>query len=236
MKGSKRVYIVFAMLAFILFATAPLATAAVDKVRCILWQGDTAKQHTAISGQAAQLMAVITTTNTAQIWYKWVYGDGTESSVSTLSGATKYNVSITHSYTGAIGTPFTAVLMVDAVDNSMSNAVTDSYLVKLEEDNLDSKVNIAIDKGLWYLYTTTSSSSYFHTFDNSPFIVLYNGASNTGNHFASSTASAVHAFAINNHKVNGDFNQDPYAEAVKLGMNWLIQGYYYNSSYPMLQA
>ncbi len=200
--------------------TAVSAYAAVDTVRCIVWQGDPAKFHTAISGESVRLKGVITTTDINEIWYKWVYGDGTESAVSTLSGNTKYSVSIDKAYTGAEETPFTAILQVDAVDASMANAVSDTFLVKIQSDSLNARVNIAIDNGLWYLYTTNYSNSYFHTFDSSTFLVW-----NYSSYYASPTASAIQAFAINNHKINGDTNEDPYVESVQLGLKWLIQGY-----------
>jgi len=231
---NRKLYTIAALTGAGLLLAASLASAAVDKVRCIVWQGDPAKYHTAISGQSAQLKAVITTDSTATVWYKWVYGDGTESGVTALSGATQYKVAVNHIYSGAAETPFTAQLQVDSVDSSMNNAVKDNYLIKLQDVSLDSRVNIAIDKGLWWLYTNNYNHSYLHTFDGSPFMVWNQTSYST--FYASPTASAVQAFAINNHKINGNVDEDPYAEAVKLGMNWLMQGYYYNSSYPMLRA
>ncbi len=235
MKKNYGCFILALVAGIVLLGTASLATAAVDNVRCIPWQGDTAKYHTAISGQSAQLKGVIDTTDTSTVWYKWVFGDGSESAVTALSGATRYKVSINHTYTGVSETPFTAQLLVDDVDSSMANAVADPYFIKLQEDVLDARVNIAIDKGLWWLYTNNSSNPNFHTLDGSPFMVW--SQSSYGWFFASPTASAIQAFAINNHKVTGDFAEDPYAEAVQLGLNWLTRGYYYSStSYPMLQA
>jgi hypothetical protein len=207
------------------------ASAAVDKVICVPWQGNITKFHTAIDSQTIRLKGVIKTTDTTMVWYKWVYGDGAESSVYALSGKTKYNVESDHTYSGAAGTPFTAQLLVDHVDSSMANAIADSYLVKIEENNLDARINIAIDNGLWYLYKSGSDgSSYYHTFDGSPFMVW-----SYGSYFASPTASVMHAFEINGHKETGDPDQDPYAEYVDWGLNWLFNGWYYQNQYPMLR-
>ncbi len=233
-KTKSKLYSTIALTGAGLLLSASLAAADIDKVRCIVWQGDSAKYHTAISGQSAQLKAVITTDSTATIWYKWVYGDGSESGVSSLSGATQYKIAATHTYTGASETPFTAQLLVDSVDSSMANAVSDNYLVKLQDNSLDSRVNIAIDKGLWWLYTNNYTHSNQHTFDGSPYMAW--NQTSYGTFQAAPTASAIQAFAINNHKTSGNVNEDPYVEAVQLGMNWLMQGYYYNTSYPMLQA
>ena len=180
------------------------------------------------------LKGVITTTNTNSIWYKWVFGDGTESSVQELNGATKYNVEEVHTYTGAaVGTPFTAMLMVDDVDSSMANARSDTYLLKIEEDNLDSRINIAIDTGLWTLYKNAvfsdGATAPYLTYNSQPVAVW-----NYSSYYASPTASAIQAFMINNHKETGNASEDPYVEPVAQGLNWLFNGHYNNS--PMLQA
>jgi len=207
------------------------AQAAVDKVICVPWQGNVNSYHTTVSGHNVEMKGVIKTTDTSTIWYKWVFGDGTESSVVTTSGRTKYNVEIFHTYTGADDTPFTARLLVDDVDSSMANAQEDNYLVRIHADNLDAKINMAIDRGLWYLYKNgTNTSRYYQTRDGSPFMVW-----SYGSYFSSPTACAVHAFEINGHKETGDFDEDPYAEYVQLGLNWLFNGYYYNTTYSMLQ-
>ena len=234
---TKRGILLLVLLLFGTMILASTAMAAVENVRCILWQGDATKYHTAIDGQAVRLKGVITTTDTSTIYYRWQPGDGSPlAAVQTLSGLTKYNVEFDHVYSGAVGTPFTALLEVDDVDASMANAVGDTYLVKIEEPGLDAEINIAIDNGLWWLYQSTYNHSLFYTFDGSPFLVFYRLGSYSNNYFASPTASTIQAFAINNHKINGNTNEDPYVEAVQLGMNWLIQGYYSNPAYPMLRA
>lgn len=199
---------------------------------CVPWQGDINKYHTTVSGQSLEIKGVIKTINTATVWYKWVFGDGTESSALgvALTGSTKYNVQVNHTYTGADSTPFTAKLLLDDVDDTMANAVSDNYLVKIEADNLDARINMAIDRGLWTLYkNAVTSYGDYHTFDGSPYAVW-----SYSSYYASPTASAIHAFQINGHKETGNFNEDPYAEVVKLGFNWLFNGYYSTTSYPML--
>lgn len=237
MKKGKKAYFILIMACITIFAAASIASAAVDKVICVPWQGDINKQHTAISGQAMQLKCVVKTTDTSMVWYKWVFGDGTpDSGISPLSGSTKYNVETTHTYTAATGTPFTAQLLV-ANNNAVSNPVSDPYLLKIEENNLDSKVNIGIDKGLWWLYKqggTHSYASYPHTYDNSAQMTWLQTA-HIGT-LESPTASAVHAFGINGHKIHGDPDQDPYVEAVQGGMNYLVKGYFNTTANPALQA
>lgn len=239
-KNSKsffKLYSVVALTGLGLLASASLASAAVDKVRCIVWQGDPAKQHTAISGQSARLKAVIDTDNTSMIWYRWVYGDGTSSAVSSASGSKRYKVAIDKVYTAATGTPFTAKLQVDATSNAMTNVVEDTYLIKVEDNNLDTRVNIAIDNGLWWLYQQGGNhgySSYPHTYDGSPQMTWVQTSSVYT--LATPTASAIQAFGINGHKTKGNVNEDPYVEAVQQGMNYLVKGYNYYTSYPALRA
>jgi hypothetical protein len=207
----------------------PLASAAPTNVICVPWQGDINKYHTTWSGNDAILKCVIQTDATSTIYYKWNFGDGTESSVLSQSGKTKYNVEIKHTYIGAEGTPFKAKL-ITADNNLLANPKEDPYLVMLQPNGLDSKVNVAIDTGLWYLYKNQFSNTATKSFDGSPVIVW-----SYDYYFASPTASAVQAFEINGHMETGDFNEDPYAESVQKGLNWLFNGYYSSTSYPMLK-
>ncbi len=207
------------------------AFAAIDQVRCILWQGDTTKYHTAIIDEPVTLRAVITTTNGDPIEYKWVFNDGTaDSDVVELSGNTKYNITIDHTFVGLPGTPFTAQLVVMEPSEELARAavtVTDNYLVKLEQDSTNAQVNIAIEKALWRLYTWMNyydgvTDNTYKTMNGQPlaFWPWY--------YHPSATASVVQAFMINNHKETGNFSEDPYAEAVKWGLNWLFNGLYNN--------
>jgi hypothetical protein len=231
LRNITRILIVTLLVTSVL-ALLPAASAAVDKVICVPWQGDINKYHTTWSGQDIFLKGVIKTDSSATIWYKWNFGDGTESSVVSLSGNTKYNVEIKHTYTGAVGTPFTAQLLVDDVDNTMANAISDNYLVKIEAANLDSEINVAIDNGLWYLYKVQWTNSNTRSYNGLPVAVW----SSYSSYFASPTASAVHAFEINGHKETGDPDEDPYVQAVTDGLNWLLNGYYGSTSSPMLQS
>jgi hypothetical protein len=228
MKMKRRGFVFVALFCVSLFGLASMASAAVDKVICVPWQGDISKYHTAISGQAVQLKGVIKTTDTSMVWYKWVFGDGTaDSAITSLSGSTKYNVEITHTYTAATGTPFTAQLQV-ANNNAVADPkIVDTYLVKIEDNTLDARINIAIDKGLWYLYKTQTYGTYAAgTYGPNP--VNYGYWSNTGGgggydgYYFGPTSSAVQAFEINNHLQNGNPDEDPYVEAVARGFNWMF--------------
>ena len=225
-----------------LFAFSSWSWAAVNKVICVPWQGDINKQHTAISGVAVQLKGVIKTTDTTAVYYKWVFGDGNESGVTTLSGATKYNVDTTHTYTAATGTPFTALMQVSNT-SPFALSKQDAYLLQIENNEINAQINIAIDKGLWWLYKNAQSNNPVYGPNYGNWTQTYDGSTamtwvqtSYVNSLASPTASAVHAFAINGHKINGNPDEDPYVEAVKFGMNYLTNGYFSNTSYPALNA
>ncbi len=215
-------------------AASPVASAAVSKVICVPWQGDVTKYHTTIAGGGGMLKGVIKTTSTAAHYYRWVYGDGGQSAVLSLSGNTWYTVEDAHAYAGAVGTPFTAQLVV-ADNNALAGPTIDSYLVKIEDNTLDPRVNIAIDNGLWYSYKqgvrADGVTGSFLTYDGSP-IVYWTSSGYRG----SATASAVQAFEINGSKESGDFDQDPYSEYVAKGLKFLIMGYVNNTSTPNLRS
>jgi large repetitive protein len=225
------------LLSALLLLSIGTASAAVDKVICVPWQGDVVKQHTALNGVAVQLKGVIKTSDTSPVYYKWVFGDGSaDSTPILLSGDTKYSVDTTHAYTAASGTPFTALLQVS---NSLPFSLTlqDTYLVKLEDDSQDARINLAIDMGLWWLYkqgNTHGYTGYGRTYDGSPPMTWLQTSSLYT--LVTPTASAVHAFGINGHKMKGNPDQDPYVEAVQMGMNYLVKGYNYYTSYPALRA
>lgn len=211
---------------------AGAATAAVDKVICVPWQGDINKQHTIIGGQAAQLKCVIKTTDTSAVYYKWVFGDGTDSGVTTLSGATKYNVEASRTYSSAVGTPVTAKLQVSNT-NPFVMVKEDPYLMKVETDDVNARINIAIDKGLWWLYKNGGTGGV-GSYNGLP-VLVWNQSSYV-NTYVAPTASAVHAFGINNHKVGGSPDEDPYVDAVRGGLNYLVNGYTGSGSSPALRA
>ena len=237
------VVLVMALIGLCAAASHVSAQTATDKVICVPWQGDPTKYHTAITGLDVKVKAVAKPADTNTRWYKWVFGDGSESAVSTLSGVTK--IGTDHTYTGFTGLSYTATLKVAATDPTevptvWNTALSCSYLVRLEDSaSLDAKINIAIDRGLWWLYNNANNdwyfqSGYLQTMNGASFMAWYQ--SSYGPFWTSPTASAIQAFAINNHKYYGDPDKDPYVEAVRLGINWLTQGYYYNSSYPMLHT
>jgi len=218
------------------------ASADISNVIPIPWEGDVTKFHTAVTGQAITVKGLIKTTDTSSFQYQWNFGDGSPfTALTSLSGQTRYLVSTTHAYTGSVGTPFVAWLI--ATNPTTTTAISNQYLVQIQAAGLDANINIAIDNGLWFEYQrgnyvpAGSTATSFNTFDQTACVWWQSSGSFNGSGFYSApTASAVQAFEINGSLATGNFNQDPYAEYVAGGLNFLFKGYSYGSSIPVLQA
>jgi hypothetical protein len=95
-------------------------------------------------------------------------------------------------------------------------ASSDEYRILIKEKTLDVEINKAIDDGLWWLYTqkqSTGTSQYRWRNRDSG---LYGG------YYANPTASAVQAYEINGHLETGDPDENPYVDAVRGGMDYLL--------------
>jgi len=82
----------------------------------------------------------------------WVFGDG--STNATFTTTNQYDLSTTHQYpaSAAPGTAWTAVITVQ--DTTAGTSGTANYYVSQEANILSSRVNVAIDTGLWYMHQT----------------------------------------------------------------------------------
>ncbi|MBI5558638.1 MAG: PKD domain-containing protein [Deltaproteobacteria bacterium] len=142
--------------------------------------------------------------------YYWEFGDGASSAPQTIGNPD--NLSATHTYTDPAGTLIVARLHVTDTAGETSS---DDYRLLVKDKTLDVEVNKAIDDGLWWIYTQKETHASY------PGWYWWNNAS-YGNHYGNTTASAVQAFEINGHLENGDPSEDPYVEAVKGGLRYLL--------------
>ncbi len=198
-------YIVaIAVLAISLLATS--ASAAVTKVIGVPWEGNEIAYHQTWSGKTILLKAVVSTDNTSAISYSLDFGDGSPLVTGSVSGYTKYPFAAFHAYTGAVGTPFIATLTVSDGTHSLS----DTYQVRIVTQDLDAERAVAVDDALWYLYWRQAANGSWTD----------NGWSS--GYYANATASAVQAFEVNNHLQTGDPDKDPYVDAVRNGLSYLI--------------
>jgi hypothetical protein len=114
--------------------------------------------HTVITGVQAILGATVDVgTSSDAFTYSWNFGDSSAATVpapllSRPSFANVYNIPATPTYTASPGTTYTAVLTVN--DITTSTSYTGNYPVIVQANTLASRVNVAIDNGLWYLHLT----------------------------------------------------------------------------------
>ena len=106
---------------------------------------------------------------------------------------------------------YLSVLPNEDAHNPISS---DEYRIIVREKTLHVEVNKAIDDALWWLYTNRETTPENYT--------RWNNLYNNHNYYGNTTASAVQAFEINGHLESGDPEEDPYVEAVKGGMAYLL--------------
>ncbi|MFA5910531.1 MAG: HYR domain-containing protein [Vicinamibacterales bacterium] len=136
----------------------------------------------------------------------WDPGDG--SGPVAVSIANPRALERTHTYTGAPGTPYTAVLTVTFLGGFTRS---DDFKVIVQAKTLDVEANMAIDRGLWNLHkriNRTTAGTIPAGYWTSPEAV-------------SATSSTVQALEINNHREAGDRLEDPYVDDVARGLAWL---------------
>ena len=84
----------------------------------------------------------------------WNFGDGSPNT--TFTTTNRYDLSTTHQYpaSAAPGTAWTAVVTVTDLTASGNPSGSANYYIAQEANNLSSRVNVAIDLGLWYMHQT----------------------------------------------------------------------------------
>ena len=202
-KRSKGKFLIVALACIAFFAMASIASAAVTKVICVPWEGNIYADHQTWDGKVILLKSVVHVDTTGSMNYTWNFGDGTPDVTGTLSGNTKYNVDTFHAYSGSLETPFIATLTV----NDGTNEISDTYRVRIKAFDLDTERAVAVDDALWWLYRQQYADGHWASY---------------GSYYSSSTASAVHAFEVNNHLKTGDPDEDPYVETVGKGLEYIL--------------
>jgi hypothetical protein len=161
--------------------------------------------------------------STDNFTYSWNFGDGTFTAAAAVTNP--YDLSVHHQYpaSAATGTQWTAVVTVTDTTTSQTGAA--NYYVIQEPNNLSSRVNVAIDWGLWYMHqtmwrgTTTVASTTVNwggwdqqtTSCNS-----VNGNAWDCDYYGVIDAENVQAFEVNGHLQNGPAT-DPYTDDVARG-------------------
>jgi RHS repeat-associated protein len=201
----------FLLFSFFLFFFPTCLLAAPPQVVCVpLVPSDLLVPHDTWSGEPAIIKGIAKDDDGDLIGgsYYWEFGDGDESAPQAITNPD--NLAATHTYAADPGTLFVARLHVTDAGGESSS---DDYRLIVREESLDVEINKAIDDGLWWLYTQKQSTG--------PSYYRWNN-SRGYNYYANTTASAVQAYEINGHLETGDPDEDPYVNAVRGGIDYLL--------------
>ena len=173
--------------------------------------GNSAIPHDTYNGVSTTFMAIARGGN-GSFTYEWDFnGDGTYDFSATTTNP--YDLSANHLY------PFQAsdrLFIARVRVTSGTEVVTAEYRVMIHEPaTLDVKINRTIDNALWFLHSRMNRFSP--------------GGVDMGD-YASQTLGAAgmaaQAWAIQGHKVNGNFNTNPYVEDIRRTLNYCLSRTY----------
>lgn len=193
----------FLMMTLILIAGAGYARAL--EVTTVPWVPSNPNfPHDTYNGVSTRFMA-IARGGSGTYSYEWDFnGDGTYDYSNTTSNP--YDLSTTHTY------PFQAsdrLFIARIRVTSGTEAATAEYRVIVHEpETLEVRVNRAIDNALWYLHTNMIRTTYDGV-DIGYYPALSLGAA----------GMAAQAWAIQGHKINGNYDSNPYVEDVRRTLN-----------------
>lgn len=142
-----RISKMFCAAAALLFALGAAPAANAGPVKCT-WADNKDANHLAISGVPVALRGIAQSASTT-LTYTWSFGDGTAVETGAV-GPNPYVLETTHTYTGSVGTRFTATL---TVKDGATTLGSDSYNITIAANDRTTKKKIAVEKGLWYLHT-----------------------------------------------------------------------------------
>jgi hypothetical protein len=211
-------------------ASAPSAIA--QTVETVPWvEATPASPHTAIASTPIVLGAVfIRPSGSADTYvYQWSYGDGTSDATTTPVPAAyggSSDIHATHTYAGTtIGQTFYAKVTVTDTTTVPNQQYTATYYVIWEDQNvLQSRVNVAIDWGLWFLHASMYHPTGATGNWSGGCAPGYGAGYACGNGYGGSlTATNVQAFEVNGHQATGaGSSTDPYATDVSEGLAYIF--------------
>jgi hypothetical protein len=197
------------------FFVPQLAFGIVPNVKTVPWDPTNfANPHFAYAGKLITLKGT-SDQQGANFAYDWDPGDGGAHCTGTVTN--QYVVQCTHTYAGAVGTTWTAVLKV--TDTNTGDNASSNYPVLMAANNLTSNVNVAIDDGLWYLHSNMSRY-VVGPLNEGDWSTNSTGFANFANVYGV-TATNLQAFEVNGHLESGPAG-DPYTDDVARGLKALI--------------
>jgi hypothetical protein len=144
----------------------------------------------------------------------WHFGDNSPDVNFALTNP--YDISTTHQYpaNATNGTAWTAVVTVTDTTNNTTG--TANYYLIQSQNNLAARVNVAIDKGLWYMHQTMWRQTVSGVNEGGWDLLTYNCNTVGGTYYdctgnAVINAENVQAFEVSGHLANGP-STDPYTD------------------------
>lgn len=158
--------------------------------------------HTTYPGKSIRLKGTSDVAG-GNIQYTWDFGDGSPVATGTVGNGRIVEAS--HTYTGPVGTIYTATLTVR--NSTTGESSSKNYYVEMEPKTLKAEVNVAIDEGLWHLHKDmtlylTDQGYWAHTYN-------------------TETPANLNAFFVNGHLETG-LDSNPYTDTVRRGMKRLF--------------
>jgi hypothetical protein len=161
----------------------------------------------------------------------WDFGDGSANASFSYVGTAAtapyaYDISATHVYSGGAGTTWTGKVTV--TDTTTGQSGSNTYLVLMEANTLSSRVDVAIDNGLWYLHQTmwrTNTPANGQTVNwggwdyesGTPGCNFQDGYAWACSDYSVIDAANLQAFEVSGHVPNGPAT-DPYTDDVVRGL------------------
>ncbi len=204
-----------------MLALTPVVQGAPEAI-CVPWQpSNLTKPHFTYSGAQITLKGIARGDATE---YRWDFGDGGSTSWAPVTDP--YNLGVTHTYTGIVTQPFSATLYVkDGLGEE--DQCTYKTRIHLSSDlsdpaQMDVRINMAIDEGLWWLHRTMIRGTYGAGSPGYDQPYGWWDVSGGANYDMPAVGTAVDAFQLHGSKVIGDYDGNPYVETVQRGMNYIL--------------
>jgi len=211
MNGRRAVWIIaLALCCVALFLSVGSPSPDELRVVCVPWNAQNVSiPHTTWDGKQITLKGTVRGVPVGEtFFYEWDFGDG--SPVVTGSAANPYIIEAVYTYYGPIGKLFAAKLSV----TYNGTTVIGNYLVQVQDGtDLKTKVNLAIDEGLWRLHKEQVRGTYPDGVDYGYWNYSYPVAA---------TGACIEAFEVQGHLPEGNIDKDPYVETVQRGLNYLL--------------
>jgi PKD repeat protein len=204
--------VVLTAAALLLFGLTSLVLAAPPVVKTVPWVATNPLiPHDTYPGKQITLKGTADAEG-ANIQYIWDFGDGGPVATGTVTN--RYAIEANHTYTGSVGTIYTARLTVQ--NTSTGETASKEYYVKMEARSLSVEVNVAIDQGLWYLHKT----QYRYTSGGVDY-GNWAGGGYASSGYYSISALNTNAFEVNGHLESGSAD-NPYTETAARAMKWIF--------------